>query len=219
MLEIGPGDGRLTQQLLTAGAVQIHAIELDSRFAEMLRTRFVGAQKPVTVIEADVLKVELPKTDVVVGNIPYYISSDIIFRLATGQAKRIVLMVQKEFAEKMVAKAGDSNYGRLSVTSQLAFTISLERIVPKHLFKPAPKVDSAIIVLTPTGKTLSEFDADIIRILFQHKNRTVRNALVASKRFDAESVAKLGDLLTVRPRTLTKEKCLEIAKLLKDKKE
>jgi 16S rRNA (adenine1518-N6/adenine1519-N6)-dimethyltransferase len=212
VLEIGAGDGRLTEALLELKPKKIIAVELDPRFVSLLREKFAGL--PVEVLEADAMEVELPAADVVVGNIPYYISSGIIFRLTGVKFGHAVLMVQKEFAEKMASKPGDGNYGRLSVTSQLCFHVVLERKVPRHLFRPVPKVDSAIVVLTPTGRSLSPTEENVIRWLFQHKNRTVRNALLSSKMFDEKEISGLGHFLARRPRTLTKEECLEIARLL-----
>ncbi|MDD5340483.1 MAG: 16S rRNA (adenine(1518)-N(6)/adenine(1519)-N(6))-dimethyltransferase RsmA [Candidatus ainarchaeum sp.] len=212
VLEIGAGDGRLTEALLQLKPKKIIAVELDPKFASLLREKFAG--QPVEVLEADVLKAELPPADVIVGNIPYYISSDIVFRLKDMRFEHAVLMVQKEFAEKMAAKPGDGNYGRLSVTAQLNYGVRLERKVLRHLFRPVPKVDSAIIILKPSGITLTAFQENVIRSLFQHKNRTVRNALISSKLFGEKEIAGLGPFLVRRPRTLTKEECLEIARLL-----
>jgi len=214
VLEIGAGDGRLTEALLELNPKKIIAIEKDTRFAASLRERFAG--QPVEIIESDFLEFEPPPSgfDVVVGNIPYYISSDIVFRLAPMRFDRAVLMVQKEFARKMAAKPGDDNYGRLSVTAQLAFSIKLERVVLRHLFRPVPKVDSAIIVLRPTGVRLTQFQENVIRWLFSHKNKTVRNALLDSKEFDDGEIAKLGDIAKRRVKTLTKEDVLGIARVL-----
>jgi 16S rRNA (adenine1518-N6/adenine1519-N6)-dimethyltransferase len=128
--------------------------------------------------------------------------------------ERAVLMVQKEFARKMVAEPGDSNYGRLSVTSQLYYEVKLERTVLRHLFKPTPKVDSAIIVLRPRGITLNQFQENLIRYLFQHKNKTVRNALLDSKMFEPEELDSLGPYAKKRARNLSKEEILGLAKLL-----
>ncbi|HID72481.1 TPA: ribosomal RNA small subunit methyltransferase A, partial [Candidatus Micrarchaeota archaeon] len=214
VLEIGPGDGRLTQALLERNPLRIYAIEKDERLIETLQDKFCCYGEKVVIIQGDILEAELPDFEVVAGNIPYYISSDIIFMLAKHKFENGVLMVQKEFALKMVAKPGEKNYGRLSVTSQLAFDIKLARIVPKPLFKPVPKVDSAIILLKPTGIRLTEFQENIIRWLFQHRNKTARNALTDSKKFTKEQLAVLGKFEKRRVRTLSKEECLEIAKLL-----
>ncbi|MEW6721662.1 MAG: 16S rRNA (adenine(1518)-N(6)/adenine(1519)-N(6))-dimethyltransferase RsmA [Candidatus Micrarchaeota archaeon] len=214
VLEIGAGDGRLTQAILSQKPKKIFAVEKDARFASLLREKFAG-RGDVEVIEADFLSLEPLDADVIMGNIPYYISSDIVFRLPAYRFARAVLMVQKEFAQKMAAAPGEKNYGRLSVTSQLSFGIRLERVVLRHLFRPVPEVDSAIIVLTPTGKRPDQFGENVIRYLFQHKNKTVRNALLDSKMFEAQELERLGGFLKRRARTLTKEECLEIARLLR----
>jgi 16S rRNA (adenine1518-N6/adenine1519-N6)-dimethyltransferase len=131
------------------------------------------------------------------------------------------LIVQKEFAKRMVAKPGDKNYGRLSVTGQLAFDIWFAQVVPRHLFRPVPKVDSAMIVLKPTGRRLSQFEENVIRSLFTHKNKTVRNALLDSKMFEKKELGeeKLGKFGKRKVRTLNKEEVLEIAALLGDHSE
>lgn len=214
VLEIGAGDGRLTEVLLEQDPSRIYAVEKDERLVGILDGKFCGCEETVIVIQGDVLKLKLPEFDVLVGNIPYYISSDIIFGLRGHGFERAVLMVQKEFAQKMVAKPEDRNYGRLSVTSQINFNVKLERTVPRHLFRPVPKVDSAIIVLEPTGVSPSQFEENVIRYLFQHKNKTVRNALLDSKLFDSEELRALGGFAKRRVKTLSKEECLEVAGLL-----
>ncbi|NYZ77226.1 ribosomal RNA small subunit methyltransferase A [Candidatus Micrarchaeota archaeon] len=214
VVEIGAGDGRLTAEIAVAKPEILYAVEKDRELADALRGRF-GDEKRVVVVEGDFLEEELPEFDVAIGNIPYYISSAIIFRLAEFKFERAVLIVQKEFAERMVAKPNESNYGRLSVTSQLAFDVKLVQKVPRHLFYPQPKVDSAMILLKPTGRKLAEFEEDVIRALFQHRNKTVANALLHSKKFGKERIGALGDYAKRRVRTLSKEECLEIAAILK----
>lgn len=203
VLEIGPGDGRLTEEILRAGAKKIYVVEKDSRFAGYLREKFLGEDK-IKVMEDDFLKIKIPEdVEVILGNIPYYISSKIIFELKNTDVKRAVFVVQKEFAEKMIANAGESNYGRLSVTSQLSFDVNLVQKVPKHLFDPPPKVDSAIIVLKPKKRKLNENEENLIRTLFQHKNKKIRNSLpnVSDKWADK------------RPRELSP---IEVLNLIKD---
>lgn len=212
VLEIGAGDGRLTEVLLANAPKSIMVVEKDPRFAQMLRERFAG--RPVEVHEGDFLKMRMPEADVIAGNIPYYISSDIIFSITHHGFRRAVLMVQKEFAKRMVAKPGDSNYGRLSVTSQIYYEVTLERTVLRHLFRPVPKVDSAIVVLRPTGAALTQSEENIIRYLFQHKNKSVRNALLDSKMFSKDELEALGGYEGKKVRTLSKDDVLAIARLL-----
>jgi 16S rRNA (adenine1518-N6/adenine1519-N6)-dimethyltransferase len=207
VLEIGPGDGRLTEKILEASPKKIIAVEKDTELAEMLNGKFAG-EKKITIINEDFLELEPAKfkVDVIIGNIPYYISSQIIFGINKYFFRNAVFIVQKEFAEKMIAKPNESNYGRLSVTAQLAFNVKIIQKVPRHLFYPIPKVDSAMILLKPTGNKLLEKDEEIIRLLFQHRNQTVKNALGHVGFIAPEKFA------TRRVRTLTREECLEISK-------
>lgn len=207
VLEIGPGDGRLTEKILEGGAKQLIAVEKDSELAGLLKRKFADAGERIKILNEDFLEIDPAKidVDVIIGNIPYYISSSIIFRLKDYKFKQAVLIVQKEFAEKMVAKPNEENYGRLSVTAQLAFEVKIIQKVPKHLFYPAPKVDSAMILLKPTKKKLNANEEEIIRLLFQHRNQTVKKALSHSGLVAPEKFASR------RVRTLTKEECLEIA--------
>lgn len=207
VLEIGPGDGRLTEQLLLAGAKEVIAVEKDPRMAEILQNRF--GTKPVRILNEDFLETRPFPIARIIGNIPYYISSGIVFRLKEFDFQQALLMVQDEFAKKMVAKPGSSEYGRLSVTSQLAYEVEYAQKVPAHLFAPAPKVNSAIILLRKKPKRIGQNEENIIRALFQHKNKTVRNALLHAG-YSKENVENLGKLLALRPRQLGLGLVLEI---------
>jgi 16S rRNA (adenine1518-N6/adenine1519-N6)-dimethyltransferase len=213
VLEIGPGDGRLTRHILKAKPKKLTAIEKDSELAQKLMQEFSSKIEKglLEIIEGDFLKAELPDFDVVIGNIPYYISSPIIFRLKDYDFEKAILIVQKEFAIKMIEGAGSSNYGRLSVTSQVFFRVKIMQIVQKELFSPQPKVDSAMIMLFPTGKNISKFQEDVIRWLFSHKNKTLRNALLDSGKLGKEDIEDLGEILVRKVRTLEVDEVLEIA--------
>lgn len=216
VLEIGAGDGCLTRALLDAGAARIIAVEKDPAYAGLLRKKFAG-NAIVEIREGDFLEMPFLSVDRVVGNIPYSISSAILFRLPLLKWERAVLVVQKEFAEKMMAKPNDSNYGRLSVTAQLAFDIEYVQTVPRRFFSPPPRVDSAMISLRsrPPASRLQPQAQEIIRFLFQHKNQSVRKALKHSRKFTPLRLETLGVLAERRVRTLSKEECLEIAERLK----
>ncbi|MEW6528576.1 MAG: 16S rRNA (adenine(1518)-N(6)/adenine(1519)-N(6))-dimethyltransferase RsmA [Candidatus Micrarchaeota archaeon] len=225
VLEIGAGDGRLTKQLLSAGAKKIIAVEKDRKMITVLNNLF-EEEKRIKIIHADFLKIKPSKFkfEKIIGNIPYYISSEILFRLKEFDFEDAVIMVQDEFAKKMIACPGEKNYGRLSVTSQLFYEIKYISKIPAHLFIPCPKVNSAIIRLKKKkactdkhmGKQIKQIE-NIIRILFQHKNKTVRNALYDGG-FDKEEIKILEDLLKKRPRELRLDLILEICKKIIIKK-
>ncbi len=210
VLEIGPGDGRLTEKILAQKPKKLIVVEKDDRFVKLLSEKFGDA---VEVVHADFLETELDGIDIVIGNIPYNITSPIIFKIAKMSFERALFMVQKEFAEKMVAIVNESNYGRLSVTAQLAFHVKLVQIVPAHLFIPKPRVDSAIILLEKNIQITKE-DEIVIMALFQHRNQNAKNALKHSKKFNDEMLNKLGEYAKRRVRTLAKEECLEISRCI-----
>lgn len=202
VLEIGAGDGRLSEVLLAGEPEKLFLVELDKELVGILRQKFAGKEN-VEIIAVDFLKLKPFKVNVIFGNIPYYISSKIIFKLLDWDFENAVLMVQREFGEKMVAKPGEGNYGRLSVTSQICFEVRKGFIVSKENFFPKPKVDSIVILLRRKRK-LSEWEEKLIRVLFSHKNKTVGNTL---KKISAEIPENLSKK---RPRHMMIEEILRI---------
>lgn len=179
VLEIGAGDGRLTHRLLSAGAGHIVAVEFDHQLAKQLRMRF---HSRVRVVEGDFLSFEQHvRFNRVVGNIPYYITSPILFKLAGMDFEKAVLCVQKEVAERMVAAPGTSQYGRLSVSCQLLFSMEILALVDRTAFDPRPKVDSCIISLEKTGFSLGGRQEAIIGAIFSHKKKSLRNAVIDAR--------------------------------------
>jgi len=179
VLEIGAGDGRLTSKLLAAGAGHITAVELDPKLARALRVKF---HKRVKVVEADFMEFdESTRVNVVAGNIPYYITSPILLKLSRMDFDRAILCLQKEVALRMAAPAGSGNYGRLSVFSQLCFTVEVLAVVPKEAFAPMPKVDSCVISLEPTGLRLDAGHERAIGAIFSHRKKSLRNAIVDAR--------------------------------------
>ena len=133
----------------------------------------------------------------------------LIFSLSHIPFQYAVLMVQLEFAKRMVAKPKTSEYGRLSVTSQLLFDVKLVKKVGKGAFSPPPKVDSAIILLRRKPFEMDEFMENFIRALFQHKNQMVRNAL------NHAGIETTIELPKKRPRELSKEEILDLCEKLR----
>ena len=187
LIEIGPGEGVLTGHLVTSGA-DVLAIEIDRDLVARLGERFANATN-FTLHSGDVLKFDfaaLPVVDggwKVVGNLPYNISTPLIMRLLSHTATfcRLVIMVQREVANRMAAKEGSRDYGRLSVMVQRRCSLRpLVELGPES-FWPPPKVDSSVVELVPHGLALDEhFEhglADTVRLAFSSRRKTVANAL------------------------------------------
>jgi len=152
VIEIGPGRGALTE-LLVERAGHVVAIEYDRALAELLRQKYAGNER-VTIVERDVLEVsfgDLAKGPyVLAGNVPYYITTPIVFQgLTRPRPERAVYLVQREVAERIVAAPGDREYGALSANVQAVASAELLFRVPRGAFQPPPKVDSAVLRITP----------------------------------------------------------------------
>ncbi len=217
VLEIGPGIGTLTEELLKR-AKKVIAVELDKNLASILKERFPGNN--FSLIEGDALKVKIPHFDICVSNIPYSISSKVAVLLGK-LAKPAVLMFQKEFADRLVSKPGEKNYSRISVAAQYYFTAQRICTVPKSAYYPEPEVDSAIVKLSPREKKPYVGDEDfffrIVSDLFTHKNQAARNALIHSRRElglgkkDAQRIFSLAPYAGEKGRNLTIEKIAEMS--------
>ncbi|MEN4018530.1 MAG: 16S rRNA (adenine(1518)-N(6)/adenine(1519)-N(6))-dimethyltransferase RsmA [Methanobacterium sp.] len=204
VLEIGAGIGTLTIPL-AENAKKVIAIEQDQKIAAVLEKRLgdLGISN-VEVLKGDATKIDFPEFNKVVSNLPYKISSPITFKLLGYDFDFAILMYQLEFAERMVAKPGDSNYSRLSLMLHFCADIEMLFEVSKHCFFPEPKVSSAVIKLVPKrGAEIDEFFEKTSRALFQHKKKKVRNALLDSfheiadvdKKEAKEIVSKLDEKL------------------------
>jgi 16S rRNA (adenine1518-N6/adenine1519-N6)-dimethyltransferase len=179
VLEIGAGPGNLTE-LLAPRARHVYAVELDPRFAEKLEADFAGSN--VTVIRGNALKVDLPRFDKAVANLPYSISSDVTFRLLQRPFACAVLMYQREFAERMVATVGSEDYSRLSVTVQHYADVQILFKVPRDAFIPPPEVESAVVKLTPRPPAYRVGDERLflrlVTAAFAGRRKQLRNAIV-----------------------------------------
>ena len=183
LLEIGPGLGALTRPLLAA-AGHMHAIEIDRDLAAGLRNE---CGKDLSLHEADVLQFDFGTVGAglrVIGNLPYNISTPLLFHLAdyADRIRDIHVMLQKEVVERMVAAPADSNYGRLSVMLQYRFEMEKLLDVPAAAFAPAPKVESAVVRLTPLRPPpcIARDEALFGRVVaaaFSQRRKTLRNSL------------------------------------------
>ncbi|XP_010679368.2 ribosomal RNA small subunit methyltransferase [Beta vulgaris subsp. vulgaris] len=183
ILEIGPGTGNLTKKLLEAGK-KVVAVEVDPRMVLELKRRFQGTpfSNRLEVIQGDVLKCELPFFDICVANIPYQISSPLVFKLLDINQRQnfrcAIIMFQREFAMRLVAQPGDKLYCRLSVNTQLLARVFHLLKVGKNNFRPPPKVDSSVVRIEPrkplpipAGK-LKEWNG-MLSLCFSRKNKTL----------------------------------------------
>ena len=187
IVEIGPGQGALTWPLLTR-CNRLTAIELDRDLVPILREK---APKfgDLDVINADVLEFDFARLEAgqslrIVGNLPYNISTPLMFHLleSLAQIEDMHFMVQKEVAERIVAGPGDSHYGRLSVMLQYRCDCQYLFDVPPESFSPPPRVDSAVIRLLPRSRPLAEVDdyalfARIVQSAFGQRRKTIANSL------------------------------------------
>jgi 16S rRNA (adenine1518-N6/adenine1519-N6)-dimethyltransferase len=241
VLEIGPGRGIMTS-LLAKRARRLIAVELDRVLAAQLRLKF-GMARNVEIIEADVLTIDFdslfgpkpglsqpgidlkPQPVKVVGNLPYYITSDILLRLFefSKYFDSIVIMVQREVADRIAAEPGGRDYGMLSATAQLYARVENLFTLPPGAFVPPPKVHSSVLRLTidPQQEKLGvagDGFIDFLRLSFGQKRKTLWNNLKVKyegkdlKRALAEAKVKA----TARAETLTLEESATIYRALRD---
>ncbi len=212
MVEIGPGLGALTEEIL-AEAGALDAIELDRDLPPILRTKFFRYGDKFRIFEADAMKFDfksLREDDRplrIIGNLPYNISTQLIFHLLShsGDILDMHFMLQKEVVDRLAAKAGENNYGRLGIMAQYFCHVESLFIVPPEAFDPIPKVDSAIVRLVP-HKTLPFVAKDlktlelVVRTAFAQRRKTLRNNL--KELISAERMITLGIDPTLRPEKL-----------------
>lgn len=185
LLEIGPGTGALTEALARR-AGRLHLVELDRDLAAMQRQRWQDEER-VTVHEADALAFDYSALETplrVVGNLPYNVSTPLLFHLLEHRASVVDMhfMLQKEVVDRIAAAAGSKRYGRLSVALQTWFDVEALFDVPPDAFDPPPAVNSAVLRLVPRGEdaVLPEDPAILDRLLtaaFGQRRKTLRNAL------------------------------------------
>ncbi len=185
VLEIGPGTGNLTEMILHYKPKILVVVEKDPVMAHILAHKFKG-HKNLEIICEDILEYKPKKDDfdIICGNLPYYISSKIIFKVAKMNFSRAVFCLQKEFAERIGAEPGDRKYSRLSVQAGKAFELVYRQDVPRGSFAPPPQVDSQIIVLdkksASQAKKTPQVSDEFVTAIFSHRKKTLRAALAAS---------------------------------------
>ncbi len=223
IIEIGPGQGALTELLLTSNA-ELHAIEIDRDLAAFLHDKYAKLSH-FHLHENDVLKVDFSsllspdQPARIIGNLPYNISTPLIFHLLKylPGVKDMVFMLQLEVVERMAAMPGSKNYGRLSIMVQYYCRVEKLFNVPPSAFSPAPKVESAIVKLTPLKKTANELESpeqltNLLRQAFAQRRKTLRNNL--SSLISSEELETLGINPGLRPENLSLDDYVKICKYL-----
>jgi 16S rRNA (adenine1518-N6/adenine1519-N6)-dimethyltransferase len=181
LLEVGAGTGALTDRLL-ARADRVTAVERDPDLAAFLREEFADAVAAgrLDVVEGDALAMEVPAFDASVSNLPYGAASEFLFALLP-RARPLVVTVQYEFAERLVADPGTSEYGRLSVSAGHYADAELVERVPPEAFRPPPAVESAVVALSRRDPAYEVPDDDFflrfVKAVFTQRRKTVRNAV------------------------------------------
>lgn len=240
VIEIGPGIGALTEKLAQA-AGEVVALEIDEDLLDVLYEVLFDYDN-VKVINKDVLKTDVktlineefsdPSRPIkVVANLPYYITTPILMQLLSVDVKwaSIVVMMQKEVAQRLAAEPGTKAYGTLSLAIQYKMDVRLAFEVPRTVFVPAPNVDSAIVELTPRHEALAVLPDDekglfrLIKGCFSHRRKTLANNLQGVVGKGADKKAQTQAILTelsiapsVRPETLSLDQFILLANRLRD---
>ncbi len=215
VLEIGPGMGALTDFLLSRGDLEVHVIDVDKESIAYLKENY--PQLEGRIYEKDFLRTDLKalmgdEPFAVVGNFPYNISSQILFKCLDyrNQIPEIMGMFQKEVAERVAEKPGTKAYGIMSVLLQAFYNIEYCFTVDEHVFSPPPKVKSGVIRCTRNER--SKLDCNeklfiqIVKMSFNQRRKTIRNSikqLISGKDFD-------HPFLTLRPERLSVEDFVEL---------
>lgn len=238
VIEIGPGIGSLTEQLLLAGA-KVFAYEVDDSLPTILQNELPKKidDQPLAsrfkILLKDVLKANF-KEDIgdffdftkpikVVANLPYYITTPIIFTLAESDLHftSLTLMMQKEVAERLEAQSGSKDYGPLTISVQTEMKVKLALQVGRNSFMPRPKVDSSVVVLTPLKEKPAIEDRKhfiwVVKMCFSQRRKTLNNnlkSLLPDKTKRDELITELGVEPRIRPEDLTIEQFIKIAKFI-----
>jgi len=187
VIEVGPGPGGLTRALLEAGA-NVIAVEKDPRFRPLLEALAARAAGHLTLIEGDALELgpgALPAGAAIVANLPYNVATPLLIGWLTGplSPSSMTLMFQKEVAQRIVARPGSKDYGRLSVIAQALCEAQIVMDLPARAFTPPPKVDSAVVRLTPRAERPSPAIVEALQRVtaaaFGQRRKMLRSSLKA----------------------------------------
>lgn len=217
VVEVGPGRGSLTD-ILVERSGRVIAVEIDRALAAQLREKY-RERANVEIVEGDFLQTDLPgvagEDFLLIGNVPYYITTPIVFKtLEPPIPVRSVFLVQREVAERMAATAGSENYGALSVNVAVVANVDLVLTVPATAFRPPPKVESAVVRLTPRAQQLVPLESLVafrtfVQAIFGLRRKQMVRVMRTIRGLSAERAAELleraGIDPTARPEVLSPE--------------
>jgi 16S rRNA (adenine1518-N6/adenine1519-N6)-dimethyltransferase len=197
VLEIGPGYGILTERAAKKVS-KIIGIEKDKRLVSYLRTKRIPN---LVLINEDALKIEFPKFNKIVSNLPYQLSSEITFKFLNYKFDRAVLTYQKEFAERLIATPYSKAYSRLTVNLYYRAKCQILELVPRSAFHPQPKVDSAIVLLVPRKKkpfkvVNEELFFKLVNICFLYRRKKIGSSLLNNWQEFSKSKTQLKEFLS-----------------------
>ena len=216
ILEIGPGTGNLTASLLKKNPRRFYVVEKDKRLAQELKEKF---KKQIIIINDDILDIEenciSDQELIVFGNLPYNISTEIICKWILNLNdkkiwfKNLILMFQKEVADRIISKFGTKNYGRLSIITNWRLDIKKIADVKPNSFFPKPKVDSSLLFFFPKKEYYKFKDPKnlekITRVFFNHRRKMIKKPFNKIFQSNNEILKRLGINLNLRPHNLNFE--------------
>ncbi len=207
VIEVGPGTGTLTEELLAAKPAKVIAVEIDCNLAELLRRRFNDdgrfqliegdALSSKHQLNAELLAAITERSDrpiKLVANLPYNIASPLVIEMLSAGVTQLIFTVQKEVAERLRAAAGEEAYGPLSVMAQLLSTVKILRTLPPQAFWPMPKIESALVRMdreNKLGDRAAEFGT-FLRSLFSSPRKTMRKSMTMAGFAAEEILARLN---------------------------
>ena len=226
ILEVGPGTGNLTEFILKKNPKKIFVIEKDKNLIEVLKKKF---KNQINIIENDILKISENEISdhqlIVFGNLPYNISTKILTKWIVSTNKKywfksLVLMFQKEVANRIIAKVNSSNYGRLSIISNWKLKVEKIMDISSSCFYPKPKVESTLLKFTPKAKYFSiNYSKNlemITRIFFSQRRKKIKNSFKKIFKNYRSVSEKLDIDLNLRPQNISSEMYYKITKEYED---
>ncbi|MCC6045739.1 MAG: 16S rRNA (adenine(1518)-N(6)/adenine(1519)-N(6))-dimethyltransferase RsmA [Ignisphaera sp.] len=223
VVEVGAGIGNLTSYVAALNSDKIViAIEVDKRFAKILKA--LQEEFPnIDIVIGDALKIipSMRGCSIVIGNLPYHITSSLLVTIAKSSFDLALITVQKEVAERIVSKAGDKSYGKITVFLQHLFEVNYIKTIPQYKFYPKPCVDSAVILLKrkKSYDTIAQLLEHLIKCLFSFRRKTVGKAIKnCLKGFRISELYRFQEIWKKRVYQLSVEELEKIAYIIANQK-